>query len=96
MSEKQVKLSFKSIVEICNRLPIGSIPKTVTLFGGEPLLPETKDAVEVAVEQAASYGMSINVVTNGYFYQLFSYLFSEVCKKTPITFLVSLDGDRYA
>ena len=63
----------------------------VTLFGGEPLLPENEDVVREILDQAKARDLYVSVVTNGYTLDSYAPLLSKVKLRT---IQITLDGDR--
>jgi len=70
---------------------VGDNIEVVALFGGEPLLPKTRKAVEYIVSKLPEAGYE--VTTNGYYLEEFSDLFSTV-KINRLS--VTLDGEEEA
>ncbi|HLN21876.1 MAG TPA: radical SAM protein [Bacteroidales bacterium] len=67
--------------------------KYVTIFGGEPLLPgsKQKDNISYLLEKAASNGLRVCIVTNGYTLKEYSSMFSpELIREIQVT----LDGTK--
>lgn len=63
--------------------------KHIGLFGGEPLLPRTRKAVEYLIQKAPD--KSYDVITNGYYLDQFIDLFSKV----DVSYImVTLDGKK--
>jgi uncharacterized protein len=92
LSKRNVELAFEAADAILGRLPRRARLRRVVLFGGEPLLPASREPVEAAVRLAAARGLGITVGTNGYHYGSFHDLFAPLCKEGGVRFLVSLDG----
>ena len=63
MSTELVDLIFDKTIPLL--FPSGKNPSTVSLFGGEPLLPATKTTVKRILERAGDIGATTGVVTNG-------------------------------
>lgn len=55
---------YKTILEIAPEKKLRN--NTITLYGGEPLLKENKDAVTYLVEKGREYGFKFSAITNGY------------------------------
>ncbi|MEV7663525.1 radical SAM protein [Paenarthrobacter sp. NPDC089316] len=65
----------------------------VLLFGGEPLLPNQRDVVELIVSECRRMGFKVSATTNG----VFLHLFEELLGPDGISHMqVSLDGDAAA
>jgi len=65
----------------------GSDLKSVGLFGGEPLLPKTRSAIEYIASKA--HNKSFNIITNGYYLEEFIDILSGL---TISQIMVTLDG----
>ncbi|MCL2188709.1 MAG: radical SAM protein [Defluviitaleaceae bacterium] len=63
--------------------------EAILLFGGEPLLPQTRPMVEYLFEKKA--GISYNIITNGYYLEEFADLLTTV---NVGCIFVTLDGDE--
>jgi len=61
----------------------------ITLFGGEPLLPKTRSAIEYIVAKAPN--MTYQIITNGYYLEEFFDLLSQI---TIASVMVTLDGEE--
>jgi len=55
---------YKTILEIAPERKLRN--NTITLFGGEPLLKENKDAVTYLVREGQKLGFKFSAITNGY------------------------------
>ncbi len=95
MTTSQVASMFVALEEMYRTNVISALPERITIFGGEPLLPSHIAVVRDLLREAARRCIEVTVVTNGYFYDLFSEVFLCECSD-PVkpTFLVSLDGPR--
>lgn len=65
--------------------------KTITLYGGEPLLRENKEIVEYIVNKGNKYGYKFVAVTNGY--DLDSYL-DLLAKNKIFRLQITIDGPK--
>ena len=91
MSRQQVEDAFAALRELCSAKP--DRPRQVVLFGGEPLLPTTEDAVEAVLTLAAEGDIPVQVVTNGTYLRRFISIFGRypgVVRGVQVT----LDGPR--
>lgn len=63
----------------------------ITLYGGEPLLPENQDTVEAIVNYVTTHNLKLNIVTNGFYLERFIPLLVKAkVQKVQIT----LDGNE--
>lgn len=69
-----------------------SEPRELTIFGGEPLVPATRNIVEHILVKRQQSGKQLTFVTNGYYLDLFQELFDRYRSSVPYTFLISVDG----
>jgi uncharacterized protein len=67
--------------------------RQIVLFGGEPLLPTTKEVVGAILDRAESGGFSVQIVTNGTCLDQFAPLFSEH-KALAMGAQITLDGPQ--
>lgn len=65
MTEEQIKLAYSAIEEILDSLK-KSPPRSITLYGGEPLVAENYNLVKKIVEEGMRRGFCFRAVTNGY------------------------------
>lgn len=89
MSQDMVEAAFKTIRRVrAERLDMTKA--NLTLFGGEPLLPITKDAVTEILKQAYLHQLSTIIITNG----TYIHEFTEILKPhQPGTMIqVTMDG----
>lgn len=64
ISEKMCDMAFQVISQIEPNSCLQR--KTITLFGGEPLLEENKERIEHIVNEGKRYGFKFSAITNGY------------------------------
>ncbi|MCQ4925809.1 radical SAM protein [Tissierella carlieri] len=79
ITEKQIdiiKASYKNI-------------RDISIYGGEPLLPRTKNIIPYILKQFDNY--PITIITNGYYLDEFVEMFDN---KENVSFQITLDGDR--
>lgn len=91
LTAQQVKNAFHAVRELSSAAP--GRAAQVVLFGGEPLLPTTMEAVEAALDHAETHGIPVQVVTNGTHVRDFVAAFRghpDVVRGAQIT----LDGPR--
>lgn len=65
--------------------------KTITLFGGEPLLKENKERIEYIVNEGRKYGFNFSAITNGYDLEQYTEFFS---KDAINEIQVTIDGSK--
>ncbi|MEW5706169.1 MAG: radical SAM protein [Actinomycetota bacterium] len=63
MEKKDIDFVFASIDEL--RRTHANRKHTITLFGGEPLLPKTKPLISKILDEASKRSLPIRIVTNG-------------------------------
>lgn len=92
MSVGTVDDAFSTLPFIVDAIPHGIMPKAVTLFGGEPIMPGTRAPFMHAIDRAVETGLRVDVVTNGYYYDDFAPRLTEKGILSKMSFLVSIDG----
>lgn len=61
----------------------------ISIYGGEPLLPKTKNIISYILKTFDTY--QINIITNGYYLEQFTEVFDN---KENIKFQITLDGNK--
>lgn len=74
-TKEQVDIAYAAMELIQPRKELRK--KTITLYGGEPLLAENRDVVFYIVEEGKQRGYNFMAVTNGYELEYFTDLFSS-------------------
>lgn len=74
-TKEQVDVAYAAMELIQPRKELRK--KTITLYGGEPLLAENRDVVFYIVEEGKQRGYNFMAVTNGYELEYFTDLFSS-------------------
>ena len=89
MTKDLVDIAYRAMLEIN---PVRALHNNnITLFGGEPLLPENHDIVSYIVERGTRRGYVFTAVTNGYTLEHYA----DLLKPGMIQSLqISLDGNR--
>ncbi len=91
ISSEQIASMFAAIEEI-TKVKNRSV-REIVLFGGEPLLPKTMDAVREILIGATERGHHVTVCTSGIFCQDFAPLFHEFAQTVTLV-RVTIDGPR--
>jgi len=91
MSRRQVADAFAAAKAIAAAQP--GRERQIILFGGEPLLPSTKDVVGAILDRAESGGFSVQIVTNGTCLEEFTSLLAEH-GTLAIGVQITLDGPQ--
>lgn len=89
MTLEQVEQAFRAVDEI--RAKRTDLPRaSYNLFGGEPLLPTTKEVVALVVERGRERGLKGSVTTNGTFINQYV----EILKpyREDLIFQITMDG----
>ncbi|WP_019639517.1 radical SAM/SPASM domain-containing protein [Paenibacillus fonticola] len=90
MSDQQLNKVMEFIDQVSIRN--GNKPGLVNLFGGEPLLPMTKNVVGKICKMASERKLQIGCNTNGYFLESFIEIFELY--KERMSVLVTVDGPK--
>jgi uncharacterized protein len=90
LSEHQIASAFELIDQKSEKKPYHETT-VIEIFGGEPLLPVSKTAIELILKNIASRNLTCSIQTNGYY--LADYL-SLISKYSPFINLIqiTLDG----
>ncbi|MHB0976418.1 MAG: radical SAM protein [Candidatus Aquicultorales bacterium] len=88
LAAHDVGLIFDAVAELASAEP--DLPKSVNLFGGEPLLPGNRQAVESIIERTRELSLPMMIVTNGVFVRDYADLLKSFPEKLNVQ--VTLDG----
>jgi uncharacterized protein len=91
MNKDDIDKVFDAINKICDSQNIKNAK--ILLFGGEPLLPSTKDIVRYIFEQSANRGYKVAAISNGTNIPIFSEDFKKF-KNNFNNIQITLDGPK--